>query len=363
MQVLAGVSGRLGAKASEITALLPKLSIRSVFTGDVQNFGRTKSGSMPKTGPRSPKMMGADVPGFRPKLGTSGSPDALGAGAVAAHHRALAKLAEILPGLAGVGGGALQSWRDRNARLRDQGNRMKQEEVFHELTRFLMAPALWTYGSMAAYQRKVLVVLGVDSLIRKLAGKDSQIDHLEKELKVLEAMTPVELASNHKSVFTREAIALIAEKSGTSEKFVNQVLLEHDILRADRRWYKILEQFGKQLPRSFEERAFMAEYDRPFSESELEQREEFMDKGKKRFERKKPPRVYSIWYRKPSCGGNRWSSRPPRWYPQRWKMWSERRARLAGVGSGQGGGDRGVPWGRLARFSGPGGIRPMTGSR
>merc|ERR1712072_975537 len=104
------------------------------------------------------------------------------------------------------------------------------------------------------------------------------IQHLEKELKVLEAMTPVEMASNHKSVFTSEAVKLIAEKSGQKETFVLQVIMEHDILRADRRWYKILEQFDRPLPKTFEDRQFYAEFDRPVSETEREIRQDMVDK-------------------------------------------------------------------------------------
>merc|ERR1712194_52652 len=95
-------------------------------------------------------------------------------------------------------------------------------------------------------------------------------------------MTPVELASNHKSIFNREAILLIAERSGTSDRFVDRVIIGHDVLRADRKWYKILTQFGKPHPTSFEDRQFYAEFDRPFSESEREEREEMMEKHRQR---------------------------------------------------------------------------------
>eukprot|EP00913_Durusdinium_trenchii_P014969 g14041.t1 len=167
-------------------------------------------------------------------------------------------------------------------------------------------------------------------------------------------MTPVELASNHKSVFNSRSIALIAEKSNTTVKFVNQVILEHDVLRADRRWYQILAQFDRPQPKSFEDRSFMAEYDRPFSQSEDDMREEMIEKQQRIQSKKKSKRLTWIWYRHPSCGGNRWSTRPPRWYPAQWKTRPERRLRLAGVGVPGGGGDRGRPWGRLAAWVGDG---------
>merc|ERR1719375_1574481 len=126
---------------------------------------------------------------------------------------------------------------------------------------------------MMAYQRKILDLMGAYGWRRKIQADDPSIQHLEKELRVLEAMTPVELASNHKSVFTKESIKLIAEKSGTKESFVNQVIMEHDILRADRKWYKILEQFNRPVPKTFEDRQYYAEFDRPMSETENEIRQ------------------------------------------------------------------------------------------
>jgi len=259
----------------------------------------------------------------------------------------------------GASGGSMQSLRDRQVKIRKKKDQTQQEELFQEAKRFLLEDERWTFGSMLAYQSKVLDLMGANSWLRRFQGDDPSVQHLEKEEKVLQAMTPVELASNDKRVFTKEAISLIAEKSGTSVKFVDQVLLEHDVLRADRRWYQILTQFNRPHPASFDDRAFMSEYDRPFSKSELDMRQEMMDKHQaEQMKRKKPSRINHIWYRQPSCGGNRWSTRPPRWYPVNWKMRPERKARLAGVGVTGGGGDRGQPWGRLSAFVGPGGRRP-----
>jgi len=242
----------------------------------------------------------------------------------------------------------LQSLRDRRAKVRSFTERKQQEELFEQSREFLMSSERWTYGHMAAYQQKLLDLMGAYGLRRRMMSDNPSIQHLEKELKVLEAMTPVELASNHKRVFDRESIKLIAEKAGVTEKFVNQVIVEHDILRADRRWYMILQQFNKPLPKTFEDRQYMAEYDRPFSEAEREMREEMMDKEERRLmeHRRKPPKVKQIYFRHASCGGNRWSTRVPRWYPTVWKIRPERVSRLQGVRPG-GGGDRGKPWGRL----------------
>eukprot|EP00434_Breviolum_minutum_P022414 symbB.v1.2.019786.t1/scaffold1634.1/size108475/14 len=232
---------------------------------------------------------------------------------------------------------------------RARQDELQQEEIFDEAKKFLMEPEIWTFGNMLGYQRKLMDLLGAFSWRRRFAADDPNVAHLEKELRVLEAMTPVELASNHKSVFDKQSIALIAEKSNTSVNFVNQVILEHDVLRADRRWYQILAQFDRPQPKSFEDRSFMAEYDRPFSQSETDLRDE---PHTQKMKKKKGMRLKWIWYRHPSCGGNRWSTRPPKWYPARWKTRRERHLRLAGVGVPGGGGDRGRPWGRLAAWVG-----------
>ncbi|CAK9037092.1 unnamed protein product [Durusdinium trenchii] len=271
---------------------------------------------------------------------------------VAPHLQALQRLSEMLPPLGG--GGFSSSWRARQERLRANNDQRQQEDVFNESKKFLMESDIWTFGNMLAYQRKLLDLLGANSWRRRLSADDPNIQYLEKELRVLEAMTPVELASNHKSVFNSRSIALIAEKSNTTVKFVNQVILEHDVLRADRRWYQILAQFDRPQPKSFEDRSFMAEYDRPFSQSEDDMREEMIEKQQRIQSKKKSKRLTWIWYRHPSCGGNRWSTRPPRWYPAQWKTRPERRLRLAGVGVPGGGGDRGRPWGRLAAWVGDG---------
>lgn len=288
--------------------------------------------------------------GLQPRTGSAQG----GLPSTAPHHVALQRLAENVPSLGFGAEGPLQAFRDRRLRLRQQKDRQQQEEVFEKSTEFLLAPQRWTYGSMAAYQRKLLELMGATGWRRRLSADDPSVKHLEKELTVLEAMTPVELASNHRSVFTTQAKKFIAEKAGTTVKFVDQVLLEHDILRADRRWYMIRMQFNQPLPKSFDDRQMMAEYDRPLSETEKEMRQEMIEKMQKKTDRFKPKRIDKLWFRHPTCGGNRWSMRPPRWFPSQWKMRPDRRRRLAGVGVPGGGGDRGRPWGNLARFHGGG---------
>lgn len=328
---------------------LPPEGSRGKFGGEIGNYGKIRSTGQPSGG-------------MRPMDGsTRGRPGGSFAPLVPTHHQALQRLSEQLMPLAGdlgaLAGGPLKAMQERGIRVRKNNDRIQQEEIFEQARSFMMEPELWTYGNMAAYQRKVLELAGATGWRRRFSADEPSILHLEKELRVLEAMTPTELQSNHKSVFTKEAKKLIAEKAGCTVRYVDQVLLEHDILRADRRWYKIRLQFKKPLPATFEDRAHMGEYDRPFSETELEMQEEMMEKQRRNFRHKKPPRFNCVYFRKPSCGGNRWSARPPRWYPAQWRMRPERRARLRGVGRPGGGGDRGRPWGHLARYLGPGGAR------
>lgn len=275
------------------------------------------------------------------------------------HHVALQRLADQiaapLAGGAAGGAGPLDAWRKRSVRLRQFSDQQKQEEIFQDSVTFLMESDTWTFGNMAAYQRKVLELAGGTSWRRRFSQDDPSLLHLEKELRIMEAMTPSELMSNHKSVFTTEAKKMIAEKAGVSQREVDNVIMNHDILRADRRWYQILRQFNRPMPKSFEDRQYMGEYDRPFSESEKEFQEDMMEKHR-RDSRKQPPRLFNVFYRQPSCGGNRWSTRPPKWYPAQWRVRQQRQGRLAGVGAG-GGGDRGRPWGRLAQHAGTSGAQ------
>mmetsp|Transcript_67374 Transcript_67374/g.121404 ORF Transcript_67374/g.121404 Transcript_67374/m.121404 type:complete len:361 (-) Transcript_67374:70-1152(-) len=326
---------------------------RAVFVGDTGNFGKFKAPENLSNSSPTGRRRDAQAPVLGSRGGTPGQ-----LAPSTPHLQALQRISEMLP-VIGDGAGIMQNFRDRQVRLRKKKDLSQQEEIFGEAVKFLMIGERWTYGNMLAYQRKVLDLMGAHSFMRRFQGDDPSVAHLEKELRVLEAMTPVELASNHKSIFTKEVVKLIAEKSGATVKFVDQVILEHDILRADRRWYQILKQFDRPMPQSFEDRSFMAEYDRPFSNSEIDYRQEMMDKHQeKQGTRMKPKRIHAIWYRHPTCGGNRWSARPPRWYPVNWKTRPERRSRLAGVGISGGGGDRGRPWGRLGNFVGPAGQRP-----
>jgi len=215
----------------------------------------------------------------------------------------------------------MQRFRDWRSANSQRSMLEQQEDFFLSSLNLLMASERWTFGAFLAYQRKLVDLMGGNSWRRRLGEQNKDVEFLEKQLKVLEAMNPVELASNHKSVFTKESIKLISEKSGVdSREFVDRVIFTHDALRADRKWFMIRQQFGKRLPRSMEERAEWAEYDRPPSQSENEYRQEYMEKEMKKVMKKgyKQRKILSIWPRKRSIGGNRWSIKPPKWYPTRW---------------------------------------------
>jgi hypothetical protein len=341
---LCALSLRVRASPS-VTARL--LAVRCFAQGykpsEAYHAGRSGSKSG-KANIRDFRPMHAELPGLKDKV-ESGSARV----ATTTHYQALQTIADAIA--KGSPQALVQAAKDRRQRIRQLRETEKQEDIFQESVRFLMEGKIWTYGNYAAYQRKLLDLMGALGWRRRLSDGDASVQHLEKTLKVLEAMTPVELASNHKSVFTREAVRMIAERSGTTVKFTDQIILEHDILRGDRKWYKIRQQFGKPLPRSFEDRQLMGEYDRPFSESEQELRDDMIKKEQSKSESSviKPKRVLNVFYRRPSCGGNRWSTRTPRWYPAQWKMRQERRTRfLCG----------GQPRGNLGRFPVGGMLRP-----
>lgn len=195
----------------------------------------------------------------------------------------------------------------------------KATRVFSEGVKLLMQPEVWTYGAFLNYQRKMIDLLGGHTWRHKLTQQnDPNIEHLEKETRVLEAMTLPELRSNHYSVFDTESKKMIAEKANATVEFVDQVLMMHDAMRADRRWYKIRQQFGRRLPTDFADRQQMAEMDRPPSQLEKKDMRSRQKKMTEFSRNTKIPRIRGPYKRHPSCGGNQWSTQPPRWYP-RWK--------------------------------------------
>ncbi|KAF4692263.1 hypothetical protein FOZ60_013799 [Perkinsus olseni] len=133
---------------------------------------------------------------------------------------------------AGLTGSIRHSVSEARKRRKDQD----EFEQYRYMVEELMKPQMWTYGAFKNYQEKVLEASGAHSMRAKFSEESAGIEHIKKGIKVLAAMNPIELASNHRDVFTERSRKLIAEKAGVSKEFVNQVILEHDALRGDRKW-------------------------------------------------------------------------------------------------------------------------------
>ena len=200
----------------------------------------------------------------------------------------------------------------------------ENDEIFTKSAEYLLERPVWTFGAYRHYQERMLELLGGTGF-KGWISKDQPnplLDKTKQTIRVLSRMNSFELASNHKSAFTAQALRDIAEAAGVEEAAVREVLLEHDMLRADRRWYQIRTQFGRPLPRCSEEKNNLALFDRPISQSEKEKLKIRAHKMKSwTFDvLKRPvPRLTGLYVRKKSKGINRWSDRGP--VPEAPRMW------------------------------------------
>ncbi|KAF4671461.1 hypothetical protein FOZ61_000083 [Perkinsus olseni] len=216
---------------------------------------------------------------------------------------------------AGLTGSIRHSVSEARKRRKDQD----EFEQYRYMVEELMKPQMWTYGAFKNYQEKVLEASGAHSMRAKFSEESAGIEHIKKGIKVLAAMNPIELASNHRDVFTERSRKLIAEKAGVSKEFVIQVILEHDALRGDRKWYMIRKQYNMPMPKTFEDREFMAKYDRPRSQMERQQFKKMVDKYQLwNRTRWRQPIITAAYKRHKSTGFDRWRKVPVRWFP-RWK--------------------------------------------
>eukprot|EP00392_Amoebophrya_sp_AT5.2_P012626 g12733.t1 len=214
-----------------------------------------------------------------------------------------------------------------------------EREFFRRLTAILMEGDVWTFGRFLVYQREMRRLLPQmqnflerkkqEGFFGELPAREQAVEIRQCELviRVLEAMTPRELQSNCRLVFSEDAKRLLAEnmtgpdeEGGCRVHDVNLILDQHNELRGDRRWFTIRQQFGRRLPYDFQERTRMAVYDRPQTKVD-EATENLLRKVGQRDARKlrpsHPKRAKTWVYRRPSVGGNRWSTQPPRWMPRR----------------------------------------------
>lgn len=82
--------------------------------------------------------------------------------------------------------------------------------------------------------RETLSLMGADGWWQKINPNnelEQTFESVRRDLRILEAMTPIELASNNQKVFSMQAMKLIAEKANVSLHDVKNVGLEssHDV--------------------------------------------------------------------------------------------------------------------------------------
>ena len=226
------------------------------------------------------------------------------------------------------GGSIADRWRKYT--LEDQ--KLSADEIFQKMQIQLLQGQYWTFDSFRKYNVILFDLYGGNKTKAKPTQKRNELNEdyaervakwesdmlkkmdpsvraIRQKIKILDSMNAVELASNHKSIFTRRAKKLIAQRAGVDFKEVESLILEHDGLRADRRWYQTRTLLNKPLPATMEERDRLATFDRPFSRTEMElakQHQELKMKSAKR-DQKSPKRISSYVFRTPSKGISRWN--------------------------------------------------------
>lgn len=205
--------------------------------------------------------------------------------------------------------------------------------VFVQMRDMLLSGKFWTFDAFRMYNVRLFELYGgnkgakarptqkkneLDSefaertakwesdLVKKL---DPSVRALRQKIQILDCMNAVELASNHKSIFSRLDRKLIAKRSGVTLKEIDALLLEHDGLRADRKWYQIRQTMNLPLPATMEERDRLSTLDRPFSRSESQLGKQHQDQKRKSAKRSQisPKRISSYVFRTPSKRISRWN--------------------------------------------------------
>ena len=227
------------------------------------------------------------------------------------------------------GGSFSERWRALTA----EDPKIKGREIFSKMQRELMDSQTWTFEAFRMYNLKLYDLYGGNKAkarpeqkrnelnedfaerIKKwesdvAKSQDPSVRALRQKLKILDSMNAVELASNHKSVFQRFSKRLIAQKAKVSLKEVDSLILEHDALRADRKWYQTRNLLKLPLPMSMEERERWSVFDRPFSRSELQLAKANQERFSKSVKRgqKSPKRISSYVFRTPSKRLSRWNT-------------------------------------------------------
>jgi len=209
---------------------------------------------------------------------------------------------------------------------------LSADEIFRKMQTQLLDGQYWTFDAFRKYNVILFDLYGGNKSKAKPTQKRNELNEdyaervakwetdmlkkmdpsvraLRQKIKIMDAMDPVELASNHKSIFTRRGKKLIAQRAGVDVNEVESLILEHDGLRADRKWYQTRMLLKLPLPQTMEERDRLATFDRPFSRTEMEmakQHQESRIKSAKR-DQKSPKRITSYVFRTPSKGISRWN--------------------------------------------------------
>lgn len=209
---------------------------------------------------------------------------------------------------------------------------MSGNEIFKKMQNQLLQGQFWTFDAFRRYNVVLFDLYGGNKGKAKPVPKKDELDSeyaarvsdwetamlkkldpsvraLRQKIKVLDCLNPIELASNHKSVFSRHARKLIANKAKVPLKEVDSIILEHDGLRADRKWYQTRMAFKLPLPSTMEEREKWSSLDRPFSRSEMELGKKHQERTRMSAQRSQlsPKRITSYVFRTPSKGISRWS--------------------------------------------------------
>jgi hypothetical protein len=230
-----------------------------------------------------------------------------------------------------VSGGSLS---DRWKKWTTDDQYEKSIETFRMMQGELLRPSVWTFEEFRNYNLKLFNAYGGNEAKAKPTRKRTELDEdyqervskwesdvlkkmdpsvraLRRKIQILDFLNPVELKSNHKSIFADSAKRQIASKAGVPVAEVNALILEHDGLRADRKWYQTRIMMKLPLPGTMEQREQWAQLDRPFSRSEMEFARKEQEKRMKSAKRDqvKPKRITSYVFRTPSKGISRWNHR------------------------------------------------------
>ena len=226
------------------------------------------------------------------------------------------------------GGSISERWR----KLTSEDQKETGIEVYRKMQSKLMEGDVWTYDAFRMYNLQLYDLYGGNKGKAKPEQKRNELDEdyservkkweqdlaksqdpairsVRQKLRILDCLNQVELLSNHKSIFTRSAKRLFAQKAKVTFKDVEELLLEHDGLRADRKWFMTRQAMNLPLPSTMEERERWATLDRPFSRTEIELAKAHQEERMKSARRKTkaPRRISSYVFRTPSKGISRWN--------------------------------------------------------